>query len=209
MSTAPVSLRQRRREQTRDELVGTLLAIIADDGVDAVTIDRVVQKSGMARGTLYAHFPGGRDELLRAAYAQLGCDLVVRSRAAVTSATSPSERLVALARVMLEVAEDHRVGFFYNVSGPVILASAPERGGGSGASLDMVTEALADARAAGGLDSAVDPHAIAVLLVGALREAGVAVAAGRLDAGRALAGFQLLVKGLLAPPERQLAGGTA
>jgi len=67
VSKTALSLRERRRETTRREAVDSLLGLIAEGGIDLVTIDLVAERSGMARGTLYAHFPAGRDELLRAA----------------------------------------------------------------------------------------------------------------------------------------------
>lgn len=193
-----VSLRDRRRKRTREELVDTLLAIITEDGVDAATIDRMAAHSGMARGTLYAHFPGGRDEVLKAAYASLGDDLVTRTRAAVSAASSWQEQLIALAREMLELAGDAQIGHFYNVSGPALIASGPERGRGSGASFVLVREVLAAGRASGAIDPALDEEPTAALLVGALREAGIAVAGGTLTASRALAAFTRLTAGLAA-----------
>ncbi|PIJ49512.1 hypothetical protein BMH30_04480, partial [Leucobacter sp. OLES1] len=56
--SAPLTLRERRQQRTRVELVDAVLAVIADDGVDALTIDRVSQESGISRGTIYAHFSG-------------------------------------------------------------------------------------------------------------------------------------------------------
>lgn len=192
------TLRERRRERTREELVDALLGVIAEVGVDAVTVDLVVTRSGMARGTLYAHFPDGRDELLRAAYDRLGRELVERSREAVTAAHDWQERLVALARTMVELAGDRRVGYFYNVSGPVVVAAAPERGRGSGASLALVQEVLTSAQAAGEVGPELDAEATARLLVSSLRGIGIAVADGSLDPTRALAAFARLVAGLAA-----------
>lgn len=201
------SLRERRRERTRDELIGTLLTIIAEDGVDTATIERMATRSGMARGTLYAHFPGGRDDLLRAAYARLTDELVARSRAAVSAASSWQDQLVALAREMIELAGDPRVGHFYNVSGPGLIATGPERGRGSGASVELVRGVLAEARADGELGQDVDEALTAALLVGALREAAIAVASGGTrdgggaDPARMLAAFARLVAGLAAGHE--------
>lgn len=194
----PLTLRERRQLRTRAELVDAVLSVIATDGLDALTIDRVSAESGVSRGTIYAHFSGGRDELLRAAYAQLGTDLVARTQAAVAQAADWRGRLTAHAGAMFDLAGDPRLGRFYNVSGPALITAGAERGIGSGASTAMIRETLEEAQRAGQVDSGADAEAVAVLLVGAIREAAVGVAAGTGDPGRAFAAFSRLLDGLAA-----------
>ncbi|WP_336992856.1 TetR/AcrR family transcriptional regulator [Leucobacter sp. VD1] len=197
-STAPPTLRQRRQQRTREELVDAVLAVIGQAGLADTTIERVTAESGVSRGTVYAYFPGGRDELLRAAYARLGHGLVDRTRAAVSAADDWRGRLVAHARAMLDLADGPRIGHFYNVSGPTLIADGAERGIGSGASIIMIRETLEAAQAAGEVDTSIDADSVAALLVGALREAATGVAAGHRDADRAFAAFARLIDGLAA-----------
>lgn len=196
--SAPLTLRERRQQRTRVELVDAVLAVIAGDGVDALTIDRVSQESGISRGTIYAHFSGGRDELLRAAYARLGTDLVARTQEAVSQAADWRGRLAAHARAMFDLAGDPRLGRFYNVSGPALITDGAERGIGSAASAAMIREALEQAQSAGEVDPAVDAGAVAVLLVGSMREAAIGVAAGVADPERVFAAYSRLLDGLAA-----------
>ncbi len=193
---APPTLRQRRRDRTRQEIAVAVLDVIAVGGDSAATIDRVVAASGVARGTVYAHFPGGRDELLRAAYAELGARVVERTRAAVDDAGSWTERIAAHAAPLFALAADTHLGHFYNVSGPAIVHGGPERGIGSGASAGMISETLEAAREAGAVPADTDAHVVAALLVGALREAAIGVASGALDPDRAAAAFAALVSGI-------------
>lgn len=193
---APTSLRQRRQQQTRADLVTAVLSVIREAGLAGATIDRVSIESGISRGTVYAHFPGGRDELLRAAYAHLGHDLVSRTRAAISAEADWEGQLAALAQAMFELASDEHVGHFYNVSGPALISTGDERGIGSGASVEMIKAALQAAAGHGEAESAIDTDVIAVLLVGALREAAVEVAAGELEADRAVHAFARLAHGL-------------
>ncbi|WP_017793561.1 TetR/AcrR family transcriptional regulator [Leucobacter salsicius] len=193
---APTSLRQRRQQQTRADLVAAVLAVIGEDGVAGATIDQVSAASGISRGTVYAYFPGGRDELLRAAYAQLGHDLVARTRAALSVESGWEGQLSALAQAMFELASDERVGHFYNVSGPALISVGDERGIGSGASVEMIRDAFELAAARGDVESDIDAEVIALLLVGALREAATEVAAGALDPDRAVRAFARLARGL-------------
>ncbi len=189
------TLRERRQARTRQELVDAVLAVVAEGGVDAATIDRVSAQSGISRGTVYAHFPGGRDELLRAAYARLGTELVERTRAAASAEGEWRERLAAHAREMNALAATPHIGDFFNVSGPTLIVDGAERGIGSGASVAMIREDLAAARERGEVAAEVDPESTAVLLVGALREGAIRVAGG-VDEGRITAAFARLVAGL-------------
>lgn len=197
-TTAPTTLRERRQQRTREELVDAVLAVIGQSGLADTTIERVSAESGISRGTVYAYFPGGRDELLRAAYARLGHELVERTRAAVSAAGDWRGRIVAHARAMFDLAGDARIGHFYNVSGPTLIVDGAERGIGSGASIVMIREALEAAQGAGEVDAGVDADAVAALLVGAMREAAIGVAAGMRDADRSFAAFARLIDGLAA-----------
>jgi AcrR family transcriptional regulator len=194
----PTSLRERRQLRTRRELVDAVLAVVAGGGLSETTIDRISAESGISRGTVYAHFPGGRDELLRAAYARLGRQLVERTREAVLAADDWRGRIVAHARAMFDLAGDARIGHFYNVSGPTLVVDGEERGIGSGASVVSIREELERAQAAGDVAADVDAGGAAVLLVGALREAAIGVAAQTMDPRRAYESFARLVEGLAA-----------
>ena len=196
--TPAPTLRERRQARTRQELVDAVLVVIAADGLDAATIDRVSAQSGISRGTVYAHFPAGRDELLRAAYARLGADLVARTRAAVSGAADWRGRLAAHAQEMMALAADANVGHFFNVSGPTLILEGDERGIGSGASILMIQDDLAAARERGEVAADVDPAATAVLLVGALREGAIRVAGGA-DPRAFTGAFARLAAGLGTP----------
>lgn len=193
---APMSLRERRQQRTREDLVDGVLAVIATSGVAETTIDRVSAVSGISRGTVYAHFPGGRDELLRSAYARLGEHLVERTRAAVLAADDWRGRLVAHAIAMFDLAGDANVGHFYNVSGPTLIVDGVERGIGSGASVEMIRGTLEEGQERGEVSDEVDAAAMATLLVGALREAAIRVAAEEVAASAPTAAFARLIDGL-------------
>ncbi len=64
--------RQRSREATRQTLVEAAQQIIADEGVDALTMRRLAAAVGYTPGALYTHFEGKGDLMLRLAYDTLG-----------------------------------------------------------------------------------------------------------------------------------------
>lgn len=53
----------------RDRVVAATYACISRFGIAKTTVDDVVREAGVSRATIYRAFPGGRDELLRAAVA--------------------------------------------------------------------------------------------------------------------------------------------
>jgi AcrR family transcriptional regulator len=191
--TAP-SLRERRRKATRRDLVSATLAIITEDGLDAATVDRISRRAGMARATLYAHFPDGRDSLLAAAYATLG-DRLVESTLSAARHGDPRTRLTGVVGAMIELAGEPRLGHFYNVSGPALVATDTVRGTGSGATRDLVASILAEATGRTAADE--DVVAEAAQLTGALRQVGQDVASGAVSAQAHQAAFERMVAGLL------------
>lgn len=195
-TSAKPSLRERRRQRTREEIVTAALTVIAERGLVQATIDRVSAESAVARGTVYAHFPGGRDELLRAAYAQLGRSLVERTVEAVSAAEGWRAQLAAHARALFELATDANIGHFYNVSGPTLITGGIERGIGSGASIVTIRDSLRRAQDQGEVVSAIEAETVASLLVGALREAATGVSDGVRDPELAYRGFLQLIEGL-------------
>lgn len=52
-----------------DQVVHSTYACIARFGMSKTTVEDVVRESGLSRATIYRHFPGGREELLRRAVA--------------------------------------------------------------------------------------------------------------------------------------------
>src|SRR5687767_6004037 len=58
MTTPPLTLRQRQKQQTRELLLETAGALFAEKGYQATSIDDIIQAAGTSRATLYAYFDG-------------------------------------------------------------------------------------------------------------------------------------------------------
>ncbi len=56
----------RHPEPTRLRIIVAAYDCIARQGLASVTLDAAAQEAGVARATVYRHFPGGRDELISA-----------------------------------------------------------------------------------------------------------------------------------------------
>src|SRR4051794_28947242 len=52
---------------TRERMIASAALLIRERGARATSIDDVLQHAGAPRGSVYHHFPGGREELLREA----------------------------------------------------------------------------------------------------------------------------------------------
>lgn len=64
-----------KRDETRQRMLDSALALLRERGANGVTLDAVLAHSGAPRGSIYHHFPGGRDRLIVEA-AALGGDMV-------------------------------------------------------------------------------------------------------------------------------------
>src|SRR5918998_493496 len=53
-------------EGTRRRIVRAAYACVVRSGIAATTLDAAAHEAGVARATVYRHFPGGRDELIDA-----------------------------------------------------------------------------------------------------------------------------------------------
>ena len=54
---------------TNEAIIGATYRCVARYGIAKTTVEDVVKESGISRASIYRHFPGGRDELLRATVA--------------------------------------------------------------------------------------------------------------------------------------------
>lgn len=55
------------RTSTKARMVTSAVRLLRERGVAGVTVDAVLADSGAPRGSVYHHFPGGRDEIVLAA----------------------------------------------------------------------------------------------------------------------------------------------
>jgi AcrR family transcriptional regulator len=194
---APLPLRERNRLRTRRELLDAALRVCAEKGFAGAAVEAIAAEAGTSKVTLYAYFPAGRDDLFRELYEEINTEYLELASAGHAAATGLVDRVTALTAPLLEIGSRPLVGTFYSNSDPMAeTALAPVRGHASGISAELIAEDVEAARAAGVLLSAVDAHTLAVLLVGAMRAALVAVAADPARSVELLDGIADLVRGL-------------
>jgi len=66
----PIQRESPRTRRSRDAVVQAAVELLLDGGTAAVTVEAVVQRSGVARSTIYRHWPT-RTEMVAAAFAAL------------------------------------------------------------------------------------------------------------------------------------------
>lgn len=77
---APIPIRERQRQQTRDVILEVALAEIAALGLSGIRIEHIARKSGVTRPTVYAHFPT-REDFLRELQIRAEASALARLRA--------------------------------------------------------------------------------------------------------------------------------
>ncbi|MCZ2811644.1 TetR family transcriptional regulator [Modestobacter sp. VKM Ac-2979] len=195
---APRSLRERNRLRTRRELLDAALKVFAAKGFAGAAVEAIASEAGASKVTLYAYFPAGRDDLFRELYEEINEELIELAKAEHAAASGLVDRVVALARPLLEIGARPLIGQFYANSDPTVEAAlVPVRGHASRIYVELLAEDISEARTAGAVDTAVEPETMAVLLVGAMRAGLAAVATDPTGSQRLLAGIAALTTGLL------------
>lgn len=53
-------------QRTRDAIIDAVVSVVEASSLEDLALGAVAKQAGVARATIYRHFPGGRDELVRA-----------------------------------------------------------------------------------------------------------------------------------------------
>lgn len=95
-------------ERTRKKLVDATGDLLRRQGFHATGLSDIVAESGAPRGSLYFYFPGGKDELARAALEAAGAHWRARIGAAVAKAPDLDRAIAAIVKLLgddLEASE--------------------------------------------------------------------------------------------------------
>jgi len=80
---------QMKRRNIRQEMISGAINLLAERGVQGTSFAVVTEATNTPRGSIYHHFPGGKNELIEAAIASIGS--VVKSLIDAVDVSSPVE----------------------------------------------------------------------------------------------------------------------
>jgi TetR/AcrR family transcriptional repressor of lmrAB and yxaGH operons len=88
-----------RRSDSRVRMIQAAVELFRRKGYHATAFSDVVRESGAPRGSIYFHFPGGKEELAEAAIAAAGDEIVELVEQAAAGAADPGAFIRALADI--------------------------------------------------------------------------------------------------------------
>jgi TetR/AcrR family transcriptional regulator, regulator of autoinduction and epiphytic fitness len=101
VSPPKLSFRQQMHQAREDAIIAAVNRLLADKGFDAMTVDEVAAEVGIAKASLYKHFPS-KEDLAATAMARV-MQRAVAFLAAMDMALAPLERLRATARWTMQL----------------------------------------------------------------------------------------------------------
>ena len=191
-----VPTQSERTEATRGALIAAGRKLFGARGYAGVGTEEVVAEAGVTRGALYHHFRDKRD-LFRAVFVAEEEAFLLRVGQAVAEVSGgPYAQLQVALEKTLEGCTDPVVARIEFLDGPAVLGAEEWRSIMEGYSLGVLRHMLGEAMEAGEL-RAGPADALAHLVLGALNEAGMVIAAGG-DPGETGAALRLLLEGMRA-----------
>ncbi len=94
-----------RRTDSRSRMIRAASELFRQRGYHATAFSDVVQESGAPRGSIYFHFPGGKQELAREAIARAADEIEEMVHLAASQADDPASLIRALARIQAQRLE--------------------------------------------------------------------------------------------------------
>lgn len=94
---------------TRSRLIQTTAVLLQRQGYAATGINQIIQESGAPKGSLYYHFPGGKEELTAAAMDYLTDIFIEQAQKTAAQCAGPAETYVKIIDIFINNLE--RSGF--------------------------------------------------------------------------------------------------
>ncbi|AMM30789.1 TetR family transcriptional regulator [Sinomonas atrocyanea] len=193
----PLPLRERNRLRTRGDILDAAAVLLGTEGYGETTVEALGRGSGVSRGTIYAHFPGGREEIVQEVYQRVADAVYVQGVTLREGVEDPAARIAALATALVQATREPE-GRFYGVMGPDVVPVVSQVMGSTSRSFQsLISRDLSAAKAAGRLPEEAPVEALAATLVGAIRNAGATAALEPEKSEQLIEAIRWLVDGLL------------
>jgi AcrR family transcriptional regulator len=171
-------------EQTRRAILGAARTGFAEHGFAAASTTTIARAAGVTRGAVYHHF-AGKSDLFRAVFVEIEHELNDSVVAAARAETDSLAAFIAGCAAWLDFAVRPDYQRIAVVDAPAVIGAAEWHEIDAGIGLISMEAGLA-ALAADGVLSRPPSRALAVLLFGALTDAGLALARGDAPSKREL-----------------------
>lgn len=90
---------------TREQFIETTCELIEAQGFHATGLNQIIKESGAPKGSLYYHFPEGKEELVAEAIARTGRNMSERIAANLAMQADPAEAVWAFVRRIADNVE--------------------------------------------------------------------------------------------------------
>jgi TetR/AcrR family transcriptional repressor of lmrAB and yxaGH operons len=97
---------------TRDKMLETTTRLLRTQGFNGTGLNQIIKESNTPKGSLYYHFPGGKEQLAAEAVQAAGQMMVTRMQHAFDHTQTPQQALAAIIKVSAEELEasDYQCG---------------------------------------------------------------------------------------------------
>jgi AcrR family transcriptional regulator len=169
--TEAVTTRKEQAAQSRGRLVDAALDLFVEQGYEATSVGQILDRTEMARGALYHHFPEGKKQLFLEVVDVVDHQLHEGFDGIVDYVTSPIEQIAAGFDVLLGLAADRTFARIVLIEAAAVFPGAWT----DGSEFQLLRDALHRAIAAGEIRD-VPLDAATSTLYGAARRAADFVA---------------------------------
>jgi AcrR family transcriptional regulator len=181
---------------TRAALIAAGRSLFAEHGFAGATTGEISARADVTEGAFFHHF-AGKKALFEAVFSELEDELTREARKAVLSSkASALDAFLSGCRVYLDHAERADFARIVMIDAPVVLGLAGWRARDSSLGLAAMIEGV-EAMMGAGVVPRQPARPLAVLILGALNEAGLAIARG--ESGVTARGCLSALKRLLSP----------
>lgn len=114
VATAPRSLKEKQRQERESLILQVAEEVLMERGYHETSIDEIAARVGIAKGTVYLHFPS-KEDLIVAIFTRDTRQLVARVGEIVESGASPREALEGILRCMYGRIFVKRMQLLYSI----------------------------------------------------------------------------------------------